>query len=96
MAELPTFCPSYTSFAAGIAVNMVMLSTVFLVALVMLVAWGTHPLLVLLFFAPFAFIEGVFLSANILNIPHGGWFSITLAGRAKNYNTAQHSTAPLC
>jgi K+ transporter len=59
---------------------MVMLSTVFLVALVMLVAWGTHPLLVLLFLAPFAFIEGVFLSANILNIPHGGWFSITLAG----------------
>lgn len=59
---------------------MVMLSTVFLVALVMLVAWGTHPLLVLLFLAPFSFIEGVFLSANILNIPHGGWFSITLAG----------------
>jgi K+ transporter len=59
---------------------MVMLSTVFLVALVMLVAWGTHPLLVLLFLAPFTFIEGVFLSANILNIPHGGWFSITLAG----------------
>lgn len=65
---------------AGIAVNMVMLSTVFLVSLVMLVAWGTHPLLVLAFFLPFAFIEGVFLSANILNIPNGGWFSITLAG----------------
>lgn len=66
--------------AYGIAVNMVMLSTVFLVSLVMLVAWGTHPLLVLMFFVPFAFVEGVFLSANILNIPHGGWFSITLAG----------------
>lgn len=59
---------------------MVMLATVFMVSLVMLVAWGTRPLLVLLFLAPFAFIEGVFLSANILNIPHGGWFSITLAG----------------
>lgn len=84
-------CPVVTApAAAGIAVNVVMLSTVFLVGLVMLVAWGTHPLLVLLFLAPFALIEGVFLSANILNIPHGGWFSITLAGRCT------HKPATLC
>lgn len=57
---------------AGIAVNMVMLGTVFLVSLVMLVVWGTHPVLVAAFFLPFAFVEGAFLSANLLNVPHGG------------------------
>lgn len=71
---------------------MVMFSTVILVALVMLLAWGTHPLLVMMFLVPFIAIEGVFLSANILNIPHGGWFSITLAGQPD----AEHCRADVC
>jgi KUP system potassium uptake protein len=58
---------------------MVMISTVFLLAIVMLVAWGLSPLLAALWLLPFAFIEGAFLSSNLLNIPHGGWFSIAMA-----------------
>ena len=56
-----------------------MLSTVFLVGIVMLVAWRLSVFWMLLFVVPFVVIEGTFLSANLLNIPHGGWFSLSLA-----------------
>lgn len=59
--------------------NFVMVFTVILVSIVMLVAWRLHIAWTLLFLLPYLFVEGAFLSANLLNIPHGGWFSITMA-----------------
>lgn len=56
-----------------------MLFSTLLVGVVMLVAWGLHPLLVVAFLVLYVGIEGAFLSANLLNIPNGGWFSITMA-----------------
>eukprot|EP00878_Enallax_costatus_P047784 GHUV01058959.1.p1 GENE.GHUV01058959.1~~GHUV01058959.1.p1 ORF type:complete len:112 (-),score=28.47 GHUV01058959.1:5-340(-) len=72
-------------WCAGIAVNMVMLSTVFLVGIVMLVAWHLSVFWTLLFVVPYVIIEGTFLSANLLNIPHGGWFSLSLAAGLSSF-----------
>lgn len=65
--------------AYGIAVNMVMLGSIVLVSIVMLVVWGKSPLLVAAYCLPFAVIVGAFLSANLLNVAKGGWFSLAVA-----------------
>lgn len=65
--------------AAGITVNTVMLFTTLLLGIVMLVAWGCSLTLTLLFVLPTAFIEGAFLSSNLLKVEDGGWFSLAVA-----------------
>jgi K+ transporter len=58
--------------AAGVAVMTVMTVTTCMVALVMLVTWNMHPLLVLLFLAVYLPLEGALLSATLVKVSHGG------------------------
>lgn len=46
----------------------------------MLSVWRVNVLVPLVFGAVFVTIEAVFLSSSILKIPHGGWFSLMMAG----------------
>jgi K+ transporter len=50
----------------------VMTVTTCMLALVMLVTWNTHPLLVLLFLAVYLPLEGAFLSATLVKVSSGG------------------------
>jgi K+ transporter len=50
----------------------VMTVTTCMLALVMLVTWNTHPLLVLLFLAVYLPLEGAFLSATLVKVLSGG------------------------
>ncbi|GLJ42003.1 hypothetical protein SUGI_0869560 [Cryptomeria japonica] len=59
--------------AYGVVVIWVMLMTTFLVALVMIVIWNTHFLLVLSFLMVFGFMEGVFMIAAMDKLSKGGW-----------------------
>lgn len=65
--------------AYGVAVISVMLITTVMMALVMLVVWGLAPWLVLPFLGFFAAIEGLFLSANLIKVPEGGWVALMIA-----------------
>jgi KUP system potassium uptake protein len=56
----------------GVAVMTVMTVTTCLLALVMLVTWNAHPLLVLLFLAVYLPLEGAFLSATLVKVSSGG------------------------
>lgn len=51
-----------------------------LLALVMLLAWEWHWLVVLTFWLVYTFISGAYLSSNVKKVPHGAWFSLMLAG----------------
>jgi K+ transporter len=59
-------------WSAGVAVMTVMTVTTCMLALVMLVTWNTHPLLVLLFLAVYLPLEGAFLSATLVKVSSGG------------------------
>jgi hypothetical protein len=50
----------------------VMTVTTCMVALVMLVTWNTHPLLVVLFLAVLLPLEGVLLSSTLVKVSSGG------------------------
>lgn len=61
------------TISAGVVVIWVMIITTCLVTLVMLVIWDLNILLILAFFVPFIFIEGVFMTSLLSKIPQGGW-----------------------
>jgi KUP system potassium uptake protein len=65
--------------AYGIAVSMLMAVTTVLAALVAL-QWGYHPLLVAAVNGFFLVIELVFVAANGTKLLAGGWFPLLLAG----------------
>ncbi|KAH9324656.1 hypothetical protein KI387_004834 [Taxus chinensis] len=65
--------------AYGVVVIWVMIMTTFLVALVMIVIWNTHILLVLAFLVVFGFIEGVFMVAAMDKVSKGGWVPFGIA-----------------
>lgn len=65
--------------AYGIAVTGDMVITTVLAALVLSRAWRWPLALVALVVVPFLFVELVFLGANALKIPDGGWVPIIMA-----------------
>jgi KUP system potassium uptake protein len=65
--------------AYGIAVTGDMVITSLLAALVVLRAWRWKPALVAVIGLPILLIELIFLGANILKIPQGGWVPILFA-----------------
>ena len=65
--------------AYGIAVSMLMAITTVLAALVAL-QWGYHPLLVAGVNGFFLVIELVFVAANMTKLIEGGWFPLLMAG----------------
>ena len=65
--------------AYGIAVSMLMAITTVLAALVAL-QWGYHPILVATANGLFLLIDLVFVSANATKLIDGGWFPLLLAG----------------
>ena len=65
--------------AYGIAVSMLMAITTVLAALVAL-QWGYHPILVATANGLFLLIDLVFVSANATKLIEGGWFPLLLAG----------------
>uniref|UniRef100_A0A0D9X8Q3 Potassium transporter n=1 Tax=Leersia perrieri TaxID=77586 RepID=A0A0D9X8Q3_9ORYZ len=67
--------------AFGVVVILVMLITTILLTLVMLIIWGTHVLLVALYFVPFLLLEGTYVSAVRAKILRGGWvpFAVSVA-----------------
>jgi KUP system potassium uptake protein len=64
--------------AYGIAVSMLMAVTTVLAALVAL-KWGYHPLLVLAVNGFFLAIELIFVAANLTKLVEGGWFPLLMA-----------------
>ena len=66
--------------AYGIAVTGTMLLTTLLAALVLIKRNKWHPLLVAAFVGGFLSIDGMFLTANLHKLPHGGWFPLMLGG----------------
>lgn len=65
--------------AYGIAVALTMLITTVLALLVAIRRWNWRPLSVFLIGAPLIAIDIVFLVANGIKIPHGGWFPLLVA-----------------
>ncbi len=65
--------------AYGIAVSMLMAITTVLAALVAL-QWGYHPLLIVAVNGFFLFIELIFVGANATKLLAGGWVPLLLAG----------------
>ncbi|WP_368373080.1 potassium transporter Kup [Rubellimicrobium arenae] len=65
--------------AYGIAVTGDMVITTILASFVFLRAWKWHPALVAAILVPIFAIEIIFLGANILKIPDGGWVPILMS-----------------
>ncbi|MBP1805026.1 potassium transporter Kup [Rubellimicrobium aerolatum] len=65
--------------AYGIAVTGDMVITTILATFVMLRAWRWNPALVSAIIVPILAIEAIFLGANILKIPDGGWVPILMS-----------------
>ena len=70
--------------AYGIAVSMLMSVTTVLAALVAL-QWGYHPILVAAVNGCFLIIDLVFVSANATKLIEGGWFPLLLAGSSSRF-----------
>jgi KUP system potassium uptake protein len=66
--------------AYGIAVTLTMLVTSILAFSVARRDWKWPTWLAVLVFVPMAFIEVVFLAANSIKIPSGGWFPLAFGG----------------
>lgn len=62
--------------AYGIAVTGDMVVTATLLFIVAWKYWKWHPLIAALVIAPFFLLELIFLAANALKIPSGGWFPL--------------------
>ena len=65
--------------AYGISVTGEMMITTILLAIVMLGIWRWKRLVVAAVIGAFLLVEGVFLTANSMKIPEGGWVSILIA-----------------
>lgn len=66
--------------AYGLAVTGTMMITTLLALVVARDSWYWSPLWAGLLVAIFLLIDGAFLGANLLKIPQGGWFPLTLGG----------------
>ncbi len=64
--------------AYGIAVTMTMAITTLIFYRVLTDRWGWKPWRALALCAPLLVIESGFLGANIVKIPHGGWFALAV------------------
>jgi KUP system potassium uptake protein len=65
--------------AYGFCVVLVTFLTTNLVAIVALVVWRMHSLVVLAIFLPFLVLDGLFLSSAGNKLPDGAWFTLLLA-----------------
>jgi len=65
--------------AYGFAVSGVLITTTFLMTMVMIHVKGLPVWLSLLFFALAGFIDSLFFAASLQKIPHGAWFTLSLA-----------------
>lgn len=93
--------------AYGLVCMTVMFITTFLMALVITFVWQKNVAYATLFLISFWFIEGIYLSAAIMKVPHGGWVSLLLAfvfmvvmyvwhyGTRKKYNHDLHNKVSL-
>lgn len=45
-----------------------------------LIVWRKHPLLVFLVWLPFVTFDGLYLSASLVKVPDGAWFTLLLGG----------------
>ncbi|PWA43448.1 K+ uptake transporter 3 [Artemisia annua] len=93
--------------AYGLVCMTVMFITTFLMALVIAFVWQKNVAYAALFLVSFWFIEGIYLSAAIMQVPHGGWVSLLLAfvfmvvmyvwhyGTRKKYNHDLHNKVSL-
>jgi KUP system potassium uptake protein len=50
-----------------------------MVALVALIIWRLHPIIVLFGFLVFASLDGVYLSSVLIKVPQGAWFTLAIA-----------------
>lgn len=73
---------SAIAHAYGIAVNLVMILTTFMIMFVAREKWQWHEGKIILFFSVFIVIDIAFLGANIQKISTGGWVPILLASVA--------------
>lgn len=65
--------------AYGLTVITVMLMDTWLASLVMLVSFNWHAALPACFLLPLTAIEATYMSANLLKVPKGAWFSVGVA-----------------
>lgn len=65
--------------AYGLCVVFVTIITTNMTALVALVVWRIHPLIVFPIWLPFACFDGLYLSAALFKVPSGAWFTLMLA-----------------
>jgi KUP system potassium uptake protein len=63
----------------GICVILVTFITTNMIALVALIVWRLHWLVVLPIWLVFATLDGLFLTSALTKIPQGAWFTILLA-----------------
>lgn len=65
--------------AYGVCVIFVTFITTCLVSLVAVIVWRINALIVILFFLVFGCLDGVYLSAALVKVPNGAWFTLMLA-----------------
>ena len=65
--------------AYGVCVILVTFITTSLIALVALIVWRLHWLLVFAFWLPIATLDGLFMTAVMTKVPHGAWSMLMLA-----------------
>ncbi|XP_076960133.1 potassium transporter 4-like [Bidens hawaiensis] len=99
--------PILVANAYGLACMTVMFITTFLMALVITFVWQKNFVYAIVFLIAFWLIEGIYLSAAIMKVPHGGWASLLLAsvfmvimyvwhyGTRKKYNHDLHNKVSL-
>ncbi|KAK6601262.1 potassium uptake protein [Botrytis cinerea] len=65
--------------AYGVCVIFVTFITTCMVSLVAIIIWRINVFIVLIFFLVFAALDGVYLSAALIKVPTGAWFTLLLA-----------------
>jgi KUP system potassium uptake protein len=64
--------------AYGLCVAMVVFITTCMVIVIAIVVWRLHPVIVLPIFLIFITLDGLFLSALLVKVPEGAWFTLML------------------
>ncbi|MCJ1406843.1 hypothetical protein MMC19_000913, partial [Ptychographa xylographoides] len=65
--------------AYGVCVILVTFITTNMVAIVALISWRLNPFLVFVVWLVFALLDGLYLSASLIKVPQGAWFTLALA-----------------
>lgn len=65
--------------AYGVCVILVTFITTNMVALVAIIIWEIRPIFVFLVWLPFITFDGLFLSASLVKVPDGAWFTLMLS-----------------